>query len=156
MSEKLCRHSGRGVRSLLGGVLCCVLRVPACTMDFPAYVSVWRAVHAFWEGCAWLAWWCSMLCPEGTSLHHRLYTQLMLVSGGLCMHSKWGVRGLLGGALCCVLRVPACTIDYIPSLCCNLEGCACILCCVLRAPACTTDYVPCFCWGLEGCAYILR
>ena len=112
MSEKLCRHSGRGVRSLLGGVLCCVLRVPACTMDFPAYVSVWRAVHAFWEGCAWLAWWCSMLRPEGPSLHHKLYTQLMLVSGGLCMHSQWGVRGLLGGALCCVLRVPACTIDY--------------------------------------------
>ena len=51
-SEKLRMRSGRGVRSLFGGVLCCVLRVPIRTMDYSAYVSVWRAVHVFWEGCA--------------------------------------------------------------------------------------------------------
>ena len=43
-SEKLRMRSGRGVRSLFGGVLCCVLRVPIRTMDYSKCL----------EGCAWV------------------------------------------------------------------------------------------------------
>lgn len=53
-----------------------------------------------------------MLCPQGPSLHHGLCTLLLLGFGGLCVHSGGYVRGLLGNALCCVLRRPACTMDY--------------------------------------------
>ena len=98
----------------------------------------------------------ALCCPNALSRHHRLPSSRWCLEGCACI--------LGGGALRFVLRVPACTIDYIYTRFVlaseklrmrsgrgvrSLFGG--VLCCVLRVPIRTMDYSKC----LEGCACVL-